>query len=385
MTILQQRFWSRQHRGHGGPIALSLAVALGLGACDDAPTSPPSSAGSEPSAPTGAGIQAAAAPSAGAPYKVSVLLSRSDGTYGAVWNGGKSIQPPYGDRGTLATSRSRHPSIVALRTSGPATAVKWCCFSEFSEGGQVTDRAFYGDRGTFLADINDDDLDDLIAVNGNTTTVKLGQVIQYATGQGIRFATNDINWSRGAFYGEQVTAFADVTGDGWADGIAVNLDGVYVKRGLGTCFTSCGDFRLSTTPERWIQGAYNGEKGTYFADVTGDGAADAINVHENRVEVRRAVRSPFVGNGGGYKFGDPEYWTDDRYYGNLGPLRFQDWDSDGDADAIVVNDWGITVRLSNGSRFEPNWTVTRAFYGDNNTLFMNLNGDKYLDIVALNR
>jgi hypothetical protein len=384
MANLHQLLLGRQFRPVGSSLALPLVLGLALSGCNEAPTSPDVSP--ESAAPIDA-EPAAATASAGAPYKVSVRFSRSDGTYSAVWNAGKYLQQPaYGDKGTLATTGSLRPSILALRSASPVNSVKMVSgSSDFSNGYEATERAFYGSRNTFLADINDDDLDDLIAVNDNTTTVKLGVPVGTWSGRGIRFAATDINWSRGPFYGEQVTAFADVTGDGWADGIAVNRDGVWIKRGLGTCLPSCTDYRLKAEPEQWINGAYNGEKGTYFADVTGDGRADAIMVHENRVEVRRALVHPFVGNGGGYKFGNPEYWTDDRYYGNLGPLRFQDWDKDGDADAIVVNDSGITVRLSNGSRFDPNWTVTRAFYGDNNTLFMHLNGDKYLDIVALNR
>jgi hypothetical protein len=378
VPALHQLPWNPLLRRRGSPIALSLALAIGLSACDEAPTSPDSSSSPDPSAPAGDGVQAAIAASAGAPYKVSILFSKSDGTYGTVWDGGKYIQPPYGDKGTLATSRFRYPSILALRSSSKVTAVKMVTSSSyFSEGGEVTERAFYGSYGTFLADINNDKLDDLIAVNGNTTTVKLGE--------GRRFATTDIDWSRGPFYGDVLTAFADVTGDGWADGIAVRGDGVYVSRGLGTCFFSCGDLRLSTVREKWTKEAYWGQRGTHFADVTGDSLADAIVVNDGGVVVRRAKWSPYVGNGGGYALGENEYWTDDRYYGNLGPVRFQDWNSDGYVDAIVVNDWGITVRLSDGHRFQRNKTITGPFYGDNNTLFVHLNGDKYLDIVALNR
>jgi hypothetical protein len=40
--------------------------------------------------------------------------------------------------------------------------------------------------------------------------------------------------------------------------------------------------------EDWTHGAYYGSRGTFFADVTGDGRADAIVVNDNTVTVRRA-------------------------------------------------------------------------------------------------
>jgi hypothetical protein len=41
--------------------------------------------------------------------------------------------------------------------------------------------------------------------------------------------------------------------------------------------------------EDWTHGAYYGTRGTYFADVTGDGKADAIVVNDNTVVVRRSM------------------------------------------------------------------------------------------------
>jgi len=41
---------------------------------------------------------------------------------------------------------------------------------------------------------------------------------------------------KAAFYGFRATAFADVTGDGRADAIAVNDDGVFVRASTGSDF-----------------------------------------------------------------------------------------------------------------------------------------------------
>jgi hypothetical protein len=59
----------------------------------------------------------------------------------------------------------------------------------------------------------------------------------------------------------------------------VNDDTVTVRRSDGSGFKP---------NENWTQGPYYGGKGTYFADVTGDGKADAIVVNGDTVTVRRS-------------------------------------------------------------------------------------------------
>ena len=52
------------------------------------------------------------------------------------------------------------------------------------------------------------------------------------------------------------------------------------------------DPRLATgfgPNEDWTHGAYFGSRGTFFADVTGDGRADAIVVNDDTVTVRRSI------------------------------------------------------------------------------------------------
>jgi hypothetical protein len=164
--------------------------------------------------------------------------------------------------------------------------------------------------------------------------------------------------------------FADVTGDGKADAIVVNSDGITVRRSSGSAFLP---------NETWTTNAYYGSLGSvpvYFADVTGDGLADAIVVNPNGVTVRRSNGSLFEGN---------EFWTAQIGNPNEG-IFFADVDGDGRADEIVVNSTsGVWVGLSTGTAFEAlrQWT-TNPYYG---TYHIGVYGDsaanpQVLDYIA---
>jgi hypothetical protein len=80
------------------------------------------------------------------------------------------------------------------------------------------------------------------------------------------------------FKGEAEVYFADVDGDGRADAIAVTKAGIWVKRSTGSAFSNSED---------WTGGQpFFGELATFFADVNGDSAADAIPVNSTEVLVR---------------------------------------------------------------------------------------------------
>jgi hypothetical protein len=143
-----------------------------------------------------------------------------------------------------------------------------------------------------------------------------------STDFGVNSNANE-DWTHGPYFGSRGTFFADVTGDGKADAIVVNEDTVTVRRNAST------DFGVnSNANEDWTHGPYFGTLGIFFADVTGDGKADAIVVNEDTVTVRRNT---------GTDFGPNEDWTQGSYFGTLG-IFFADVTGDGKADAIVVND-----------------------------------------------
>jgi hypothetical protein len=160
----------------------------------------------------------------------------------------------------------------------------------------------------------------------------LMSVAPAAGASGASVFTPNEDWTRGAYYGSRGTYFADVTGDGKADAIVVNNDTVTVRRSTGSGFSA---------NENWTRGPYYGALGTYFADVTGDGKADAIVVNKNTVTVRRSTGSGFSAY---------EDWTCGPYYGAMGTC-FADVTGDRNADAIVINRDTITVRRSGTPTF----------------------------------
>lgn len=220
-----------------------------------------------------------------------------------------------------------------------------------------------GRHNIYFADVDGDGKADAIVSNKTNIGVRLSDGTQFLPAQG---------WTGGPYFGMLGSStnnyFADVTGDGKADAIVVNSTGVTVRRSNGTTFLP---------NENWTLQAYYGDKGTYFADVTGDGKADAIVVNSSGVTVRRSDGSKFLPN---------ETWTRDPYYGSIGdPVYFADVDGDGKADAIVINGNGISVRLSDGTKFRPPtlWT-DGTFYGTIATVFVDVDGDGKADAVAVN-
>ncbi|WP_222425323.1 hypothetical protein, partial [Planktothrix tepida] len=72
---------------------------------------------------------------------------------------------------------------------------------------------------------------------------------------------------------------------------------VYIRRSDGTKFLP---------NEKWTEIGYIGQNGTWFADVTGDGKADAIGSNNDGVYIRRSNGTKFLPN---------EKWTEIGYIG----------------------------------------------------------------------
>jgi hypothetical protein len=246
--------------------------------------------------------------------------------------------------------------------SGPAFATH----QSFGPSRDWTGGPYYGQAMTVFADVTGDGKADAIALNWDTVTVRRSD--------GCRFGPNE-DWTGGPYSGEMWTYFADVTGDGKADAIALNTNTVMVRRSDGTRFKPA---------ENWTgAGPILGQWGSDFVDVTGDKRADALLLNPDSLwMVRQVIPSTY-----GSYFGTAQTWTGGEpiTYGEWGTF-FADVTGDRKADAIIVNEDKIRVRESNGFGFATTargWTAD-PYYGELGTYFADVTGDGKADAIVVN-
>jgi FG-GAP-like repeat len=182
------------------------------------------------------------------------------------------------------------------------------------------------------------------------------------------------------------TQFVDVTGDHRADEVVINDNGILVLRSNINRFGPLAEI-WSSVP---YFGVYHIEGPTvgneFFADVDGDGKADAIVVNDSGITVRRSDGTKFLSN---------ELWATGlvaRSYHISGVshpnIYFVDVNHDGAADAVSIDDNGVWVRLGDKVNHvfqaATNWTGS-AFYGSNGTFVADVTGDGAADLIAVNR
>lgn len=205
-----------------------------------------------------------------------------------------------------------------------------------------------------LADVNGDGMQDAagFGIDG----------IYVALSDGSGFAANATRWSTAFDYnhGWRVDmyprTFADVDGDGDDDAVGFGVDGIYVALSDGSSFAS--------TPTKWSTAfSYNGGwrvnmHPRMFADVDGDGDDDAVGFGIDGIYVALSNGSSIENN--------PTKWSTDFSYNkgwqvDMYPRTFADIDGDGDADAVGFGQDGVYVVRSDGSGFGSITRWTKGF------------------------
>lgn len=230
-------------------------------------------------------------------------------------------------------------------------------------------------RPNFFADVTGDGRADAIVVNPD------GVWVRVTDSSGRMPAASQRNWTGDGFWGWRGTHFADVDGDGRADLIAVDEAGVAVRLAIGRRARR-DPWRFAPASD-WTAGGYWGERGTYFADVTGDGRADAIVVNDDG--------GVFVGVSDGSRFVRDGYWltgvpNDREAKNHFADVTGADADGRRRADLIAVNTDGIVVcPASIDGGFAPcvNWTGNSAFAGRRGVLFADYDGDGRDDAIGI--
>jgi hypothetical protein len=220
----------------------------------------------------------------------------------------------------------------------------------------------------FFADVTGDGRADGIVVNRD------GVWVRTTDSSGLMPASSASNWTGGALWGWKGTHFVDVTGDKKADLVVVDDAGVAVGVSDGTRFAAL---------TFWTSVPYWGQRGTYFADVTGDGRADAVIVNnDGRVYVKKS---------NGASFGSTSMWLtrvpNDREAKNyLVDVTGPDSDGKRRADLIAINNNGLVVckaKTTGGFASCTNWTANTFFAGTRGTFFADYDGDNRVDAIAI--
>jgi hypothetical protein len=196
-----------------------------------------------------------------------------------------------GTYGTYFIDVTGDKKADGVRVSTGGVYVRPSNGADFLASYTASGTVFRGSVGTYMADVDGDGLGDMIAVN--SSNIKMRRFTSCTTAPYNICLAAEQTLLSSAFTGYAYTFFADVTGDGKADAIGVNTDGsAYVRRGNGSTLG---------TLETWSNDPLKVDSATTIAavivrDFTGDGAADLVVVNSNEVYMRRSHRAAFGTN-----------------------------------------------------------------------------------------
>jgi hypothetical protein len=166
--------------------------------------------------------------------------------------------------------------------------------------------------------------------------------------------------------------FADVNGDGRADYLSFESSG---DAELRVALSNSADF---TSPEIWLQHGDSSPNQIQYADVNGDGKADALyfdTFRSNGVWVSLSAGSGFTA---------PQMWLQ---HGQSSPnqIQYADVNGDGKADALYFDTFrsnGVWVSLSHGNGFTaPQMWLQHGESSPNQIQYADVNGDGKADAL----
>jgi hypothetical protein len=208
-----------------------------------------------------------------------------------------------------------------------------------------------GTYGTLLGDVDGDGRADLVALGTGGVNVYL------STGSGFASPTS---WRSSRFYAAYGTFLGDVDGDGLADVVGIS------SASVGVLFSTGSGFTYKTAWSKRFSGTYQ----TFLGDVDGDGRADLVASNTGNIQVILST---------GRGFGTLQTWQGTPIVGGLADLN-----GDGRADLVTWGPYGQTLQLSSGGSFGTAQSWGNGFYGTQETLLGDVNGDLRADMIALN-
>ena len=221
-----------------------------------------------------------------------------------------------------------------------------------------------------LADVNGDGRADIIGFGSDGVSVALGQN-NGGFGSPIAALNREFvyntTWTNENIHSRYV---ADVNGDGRADIVGFGNSDVYVALGQSNgTFSS----RLTALAGGAFTASYgwNNERryARRLADVNGDGRADIVGFHEDRIDVslgqsNGTFAAPLTGMSGG-DFTASKGWTDENVYSR----HLEDINGDGRADIVGFGSGAIVAALG-----KADGTFDTSFILDDSGDFTNTDG-----------
>ena len=186
---------------------------------------------------------------------------------------------------------------------------------------------FYGNVGTYVADLDGSGKASLIAVNTTNTW------IEHNLGND-RFGPPQQAAGGVPFYGSVGTYVADLDGSGKASLIAVNSNNIWIERNLGNDTFGAPQQAAGNLP-------FSGGVGTYVADLDGGGKASVIAANGNSVFVEKNLGNDTFGSPQYAGAGPPFFGADGTYVADL--------DGNGKASLIAVNGNNIWIEKNQGN------------------------------------
>jgi hypothetical protein len=360
----------------GEPRDATLAPSADAGSDDGAPdgaSGDATTADAEDSAP---GADASADADADAGSTADADASDGAPAAGGFW----STNPPGATEDLFAdVTGDGLADLVGLTASG---VVVWPSNGKsFVEQGALWLDAGLPGGSVYLADVTGDGRADAIETLPNSIVVFPSSGAGF--GPGLAWAPGSAE-GNASTNGSSNTQFADVDGDGRADLVAIDGNGVWIGLSNGSAFADAGN---------WTAVVWNGDLGTAFAPIRGSGRSDAIGVQVNGVHSLPSTGQYFDWGGDGGAAGSQDnyshLWTPTRFAGAYGTY-FVDVSGDGKADAIAVDPGSISVLLSNGtvfawpagSTYPPQWASLNVSLMAT-FAFADVNGDKCSDFIAV--
>ena len=284
---------------------------------------------------------------AATPVNQSFLVTQSSTIGGGFSNGVSGFQPPMGTV-THGASTPKQIQYADVNGDGKADAIYfdtlrsngvWVALSNGRAGFSApTMWASLPAPSTpdqiQFADVNGDGKADLLYFDtGRSNQVLVG------LSNGVNGFSTPTSWLQHGASTPNQMKYADVNGDGKADALYFDTsrsNGVWVALSTGSGFTA---------PTMWLQHGASTPDQMQYADVNGDGKADALYFDTSR------SNGVWVALSTGSGFTAPTMWLQ---HGASTPsqIQYRDVNGDGKADALYFDTFrsnGVWVALSNGT------------------------------------